>query len=80
MWVNFFYVILNMIGVYNKMNKKNEYKNKFKKMVKENKASISNIEELMITNIEEYRQELLTCTEELLIKCIDEKKLVSKKN
>lgn len=62
------------------MNKKNEYKNKFKKMVKENKASISNIEELMITNIEEYRQELLTCTEELLIKCIDEKKLVSKKN
>lgn len=62
------------------MNKKNEYKNKFKKMVKENKANISNIEELMITNIEEYRQELLTCTEELLIKCIDEKKLVSKKN
>lgn len=62
------------------MNKKNEYKNKFKNMVKENKASISNIEELMISNIEEYRQELLTCTEELLIKYIDEKKLVSKKN
>ena len=62
------------------MNKKNEYKNKFKKMVKENKVSISNIEELMITNIDEYKQELLTCTEELLIKCIDEKKLVSKKN
>lgn len=61
------------------MNKKNEYKNKFKKMVKENKANISNIEELMITNIEEYKQELLNCTEELLIKCIDEKKLVSKK-
>ena len=62
------------------MNKKNEYKNKFKNMVKENKASISNIEELMISNIEEYRKELLTCTEELLIKYIDEKKLVSKKN
>ena len=55
------------------MNKKNEYKNKFKNMVKENKASISNIEELMISNIEEYRKELLTCTEELLIKYIDEK-------
>ena len=62
------------------MNKKNEYKNKFKKMVKENKTSISNIEELMITNIEEYKQELLNCTEELLVKCIDEKKLISKKN
>lgn len=61
------------------MNKKDEYKNKFKKLVKENKANISNIEELMITNIEEYKQELLDCTEDLLIKLIDEKKLISKK-
>lgn len=44
------------------MNKKDEYKNKFKKLVKENKANISNIEDLMIENIEEYKQELLKCT------------------
>ncbi len=61
------------------MNKKDEYKNKFKKLVKENKANISNIEDLMIENIEEYKQELLKCTEDLLINCIDEKELISKK-
>lgn len=61
------------------MNKKNEYKNKFKKLVKENKANISNIEDLMIENIEEYKQELLKCTEDLLINCVNEKELISKK-
>lgn len=61
------------------MNKKDEYKNKFKKLVKENKANISNIEDLMIENIEEYKQELLKCTEDLLINCVNEKELISKK-
>lgn len=61
------------------MSKKDEYKNKFKKLVKENKANISNIEDLMIENIEEYKQELLKCTEDLLINYVDEKELISKK-
>lgn len=61
------------------MNKKDEYKNKFKKLAKENKANISNIEDLMIENIEEYKQELLKCTEDLLINCVNEKELISKK-
>ena len=55
------------------MNKKEEYKSKFKKLVKEDKINISSIEELMLTNIEEYKQELLKCTENLLIEYINEK-------
>lgn len=61
------------------MNKKEEYKIKFKKLVKENKINISSIEDLMLTNVEEYKQELVKCTEDLLMECINEKELVSKK-
>lgn len=61
------------------MNKKEEYKSKFKKLIKEDKINISSIEELMLTNIEEYKQELLKCTEDLLVECINEKELMSKK-
>ena len=62
------------------MNKKEEYKSKFKKLIKEDKINIASIEELMLTNIEEYKQELLKCTKDLLIECINEKELMSKKN
>lgn len=62
------------------MNKKEEYKIKFKKLVKENKINISSIEDLMLTNVEEYKQELVKCTEDLLMECINEKEIVSKKN
>ena len=61
------------------MNKKNDFDRQFEKLVKQDKLPISLIEDLMIKDLENYKNELLTHTEELLLKKIDEKDLVIKK-
>ena len=61
------------------MNGKNEFDNEFEKLAKQDKLPISSIEDLMLKNIESYKNELLTHTEELLLKNIDEADLISKK-
>ena len=48
------------------MNGKNEFDNEFEKLAKQDKLPISSIEDLMLKNIESYKNELLTHTEELL--------------
>ncbi len=61
------------------MNDKNQFENGFKKLAKQDKTPISSIEDLMLKSIENYKNELLTHVEELLLKNIDEKDLISKK-
>ncbi len=61
------------------MNGKNEFDNEFKKLTKQDKLPISSIEDLMLKNIENYKNELLAHTEELLLKNINEADLISKK-
>lgn len=50
------------------MNGKNEFDNEFKKLTKQDKLPISSIEDLMLKNIESYKNELLAHTEKVLIK------------
>ena len=61
------------------MNGKNEFDNEFKKLTKQDKLPISSIENLILKNIENYKNELLTRTEELLLKSINEADLITKK-
>ena len=61
------------------MNGKNEFDNEFKKLTKQDKLPISSIEDLMLKNIENYKNELLAHTEELLLKNIAEADLITKK-
>ncbi len=61
------------------MNNKNDFDNEFKKLTKQDKMPISSIEDLMLKNIEKYKNELLTHTEELLLKNVNEKDLITKK-
>ena len=61
------------------MNDKNEFDNEFEKLAKQDKLPISSIEDLMLKNIENYKNELLAHTEELLLKNIAETDLINKK-
>jgi len=61
------------------MNNKTKFKQEFKELTKQDKMPISSVEDLMQKNIEEYKSELLRCTEEMLLENIDEKDLISKK-
>ena len=61
------------------MKSKNEFENEFNKLINQDKLPISSIEDLMIKNIKEYKNELLAHAEELLLKNIDEADLISKK-
>ena len=61
------------------MNGKNEFDNEFKKLTKQDKLPISSIEDLILKNIENYKNELLAHTEELLLKNIAEADLINKK-
>lgn len=61
------------------MNNQKEFDNEFKKLAKQDKMPISSIENLILKNIENYKNELLTRTEELLLKSINEADLITKK-
>lgn len=61
------------------MYKKTEFEQEFKKLAKGDKMPISSVEDLMQKNVEEYKNELLRCTEEMLLKNIDEHDLIAKK-
>lgn len=67
------------IGVKISMNNKNDFDNEFKELAKQDKMPISSIENLMIKNIENYKNELLTHTEKLLLKDVSEMDLITKK-
>ena len=62
------------------MNNMKDFDNEFKKLVKHDKMPISSIEDLMLDNIENYKNELLAHIEELLLENIDETDLISKKS
>ena len=59
--------------------KKSNIENKFTIYVNEGKLNISTIEDIMLEDLENYKEELIRHTEELLLKTIDEKDLISKK-
>ena len=59
--------------------KKSNIENKFTTYVNEGKLNISTIEDIMLEDLENYKEELIRHTEELLLKTIDEKDLISKK-
>ena len=59
--------------------KKSNIENKFITYVNEGKLNISTIEDIMLEDLENYKEELIRHTEELLLKTIDEKDLISKK-
>ena len=59
--------------------KKSNVENKFTTYVKEGKLNISTIEDIMLEDLENYKEELITHIEELLLNKIDEKDLISKK-
>lgn len=61
------------------MNNRNDFDNEFKKLTMQDKMPISSIEDLMLKNIENYKNELLTHTEELLLKNVNEADLINKK-
>ncbi len=61
------------------MNNENDFDNDFKKLTKQDKLPISSIEDLMLKNIENYKNELLTHIEELLLKNVNETDLITKK-
>jgi hypothetical protein len=61
----------------------NEFKNidnKFKSLVKNEKLNIDSIEDLMLDNIENYKNRLKNHIEELLSNEVNEKELINKKN
>ena len=59
--------------------KKNNVENKFTTYVNEGKLNINTIEDIMLEDLEEYKENLINHIEELLLKKIDEKDLISKK-
>ena len=59
--------------------KKNNVENKFTTYVNEGKLNISTIEDIMLEDLENYKEELINHIEELLLNKIDEKDLISKK-
>ena len=59
--------------------KKNNLENKFTTYVNEGKLNISTIEDIMLEDLENYKEELINHIEELLLNKIDEKDLISKK-
>ena len=59
--------------------KKSNVENKFTTFVKEGKLNINTIEDIMLEDLENYKEELITHIEELLLSKIDEKDLISKK-
>lgn len=67
------------VGVKKSMNNKNDFDNEFKKLAKQDKMPISSIEDLMLKNIENYKNELLAHIEELLLKNVNEIDLITKK-
>jgi hypothetical protein len=62
-----------------KKNLKN-FSDKFDKLVSEDKLNINSLENLMVSNIEEYKRDLKKYTEDLLTSHINEKELIRKKN
>jgi hypothetical protein len=52
----------------------------FDNLVSEDKLNIDSIEELMLTELEDYKKELRLHIEELLSNKLNEKKLITKKN
>ena len=58
---------------------KNNVENKFTTYVNEGKLNINTIEDIMLEDLEEYKENLINHIEELLLKKIDEKDLISKK-
>ena len=58
---------------------KNSVENKFTTYVNEGKLNINTIEDIMLEDLEEYKENLINHIEELLLKKIDEKDLISKK-
>ena len=59
--------------------KKNNVENKFTTYVNEGKLNISTIEDIMLEDLENYKEELINHIEELLLNKINEKDLISKK-
>ena len=59
--------------------KESNLENKFTTYVNEGKLNINTIEDIMLEDLENYKEELIRHTEELLLKTIDEKDLISKK-
>ena len=59
--------------------KKSNVENKFTRYVNEGKLNIITIEDIMLEDIENYKEELINHIEELLLNKIDEKDLISKK-
>ena len=59
--------------------KESNLENKFTTYVNEGKLSISTIEDIMLEDLENYKEELIRHIAELLLKTIDEKDLISKK-
>lgn len=51
----------------------------FDDLVSKDKLNINTIEEIMLKDIENYKKELISHIEELLVTKIDEKKLIRKK-
>lgn len=51
----------------------------FDDLVSKDKLNINTIEEIMLKDIENYKKELISHIEELLVTKIDEKKLITKK-
>ena len=70
--------IILKIGSVSSM-KNNNVENKFITCVNEGKLNISTIEDIMLEDIENYKEKLIAHIEELLLKKIDEKDLISKK-
>ncbi len=58
---------------------KNNFEEKFKKLVSENKLTIDSIEDLMLEEIFEYKRNLELQLEDLLDKNMKEKELIIKK-
>ena len=59
---------------------KQNFEEKFIKLVSENNLTINSIEDLMLEELEEYKRKLELQLEDLLAKEINEKELIDKKN
>ena len=57
-----------------------ELDNNFDKLVLTNKLNINSIEDIAMKNIEDYKQIINTHIEDLILKKINEKELIVKKN
>ena len=58
----------------------NNLEKKFKQLVSEKNLTIKSIEDLMLEEIESYKKQLKLQLEDLIIREIDEKNLIAKKN